>query len=162
MVELSVRLLLVLRLERGLLQGNVDRADRGDNFPVDERKFAVGLVGEFSLLAFKGGDFRVQVERECGVFEVEDGLCGAVLGEHDRLLELVFEGSFGLVDLLEIFCLKSSHFQVGSELDLALAHIRKPRSNADGSPLDPLKSKQQGYEDLIWTLLNSKEFLFNH
>ena len=64
--------------------------------------------------------------------------------------------------LNEMYLAAFGRLPLRGELDLALAHIRKPRSNADGSPLDPLKSKQQGYEDLIWTLLNSKEFLFNH
>jgi hypothetical protein len=32
----------------------------------------------------------------------------------------------------------------------------------DGQPLEIPKLKRQSYEDLIWTLLNTKEFLFNH
>jgi len=35
-------------------------------------------------------------------------------------------------------------------LQVALAHIEKH------------ENKQQAYEDVLWALLNTKEFLFNH
>jgi len=50
----------------------------------------------------------------------------------------------------------------GDELATAQAHLDKPRKNAKGEPLDPAASKRQGLEDLLWALINTKEFLFNH
>jgi hypothetical protein len=51
---------------------------------------------------------------------------------------------------------------LAEETQLALRHITRPRTPVDGQPLDIPKLKRQSYEDLIWTLLNTKEFLFNH
>jgi hypothetical protein len=48
------------------------------------------------------------------------------------------------------------------ELALAKAHLEKPRKDADGKPLDAVKAKRQGYENILWAILNTKEFLFNH
>ena len=48
------------------------------------------------------------------------------------------------------------------EVRLAETHVAKPRTDAAGKPLDSLQSRRQGYEDLIWALVNTKEFLFNH
>ena len=39
------------------------------------------------------------------------------------------------------------------ELDIALAHIAKHEAN---------KQTQIAYEDIVWALINTKEFLFNH
>ncbi len=49
-----------------------------------------------------------------------------------------------------------------AELETALAHIRKPREDAEGKPLEAGLSRKSAYEDLVWALLNTKEFLFNH
>jgi hypothetical protein len=49
-----------------------------------------------------------------------------------------------------------------AELETALAHIRKPREDADGKPLGAEPARRIAYEDLLWALLNTKEFLFNH
>ena len=33
---------------------------------------------------------------------------------------------------------------------------------ADGKPGDPAKAARENFQDLIWALINTKEFLFNH
>ena len=48
------------------------------------------------------------------------------------------------------------------EVRLAEAHLAKPRTDGAGKPLDSQQARRQGYEDLIWALVNTKEFLFNH
>jgi hypothetical protein len=51
-----------------------------------------------------------------------------------------------------------------SELGLALEYLnRPPRAEAAGeTPPDPAKVRRQAYEDVLWALINTKEFLFNH
>ncbi len=49
-----------------------------------------------------------------------------------------------------------------AEIALAKAHLEKPRNGPDGMPLDAAKAKRQGYENVLWAILNTKEFLFNH
>ncbi len=48
------------------------------------------------------------------------------------------------------------------EIRISETHLAKPRTDAQGKPLDAQTSKRQGYEDLLWALLNTKEFLYNH
>jgi hypothetical protein len=48
------------------------------------------------------------------------------------------------------------------EAQIAEAFLAKSRFDAGGKPLDPAKAKRQAYEDLLWALINTKEFLYNH
>ena len=64
--------------------------------------------------------------------------------------------------LRDLHLLAYSREPDASELALAKAHLDKPRPAADGKPLTPAQSKRQGYEDILWAMLNTKEFLFNH
>lgn len=48
------------------------------------------------------------------------------------------------------------------EARLAVAHVSRERKDKDNKPLAADASKRQGYEDLVWALINTKEFLFNH
>jgi hypothetical protein len=65
-------------------------------------------------------------------------------------------------NIQELYLAAFSRLPTAEEVKLAQAHLSKPRMDAQGKPLDPLKSKRQGYEDLLWALINTKEFLFNH
>ena len=50
------------------------------------------------------------------------------------------------------------------EISIAKAHLEKKRklSAEDPKALPLQDAEQQAYEDLIWVLVNTKEFLFNH
>lgn len=47
------------------------------------------------------------------------------------------------------------------ELQTAQQYLLEPDSDV-GAPLDPAKIPRERYQDLIWALMNTKEFLFNH
>lgn len=48
------------------------------------------------------------------------------------------------------------------ELQTAEGFLTRSRFDAKGQPLDPAKAKRQALEDLLWALINAKEFLYNH
>ena len=49
-----------------------------------------------------------------------------------------------------------------AELRAALDYLAEPRVTAAGQPVDPQRAAREGYQDLLWALMTSKEFLFNH
>ena len=49
-----------------------------------------------------------------------------------------------------------------AELKTALEYLAETRVDSDGKPMDAAKSGRENYQDLIWALINTKEFLFNH
>ncbi len=48
------------------------------------------------------------------------------------------------------------------ELKTSLDYLTEPRTDADGKTIDPQKAAADNFQDLIWALINTKEFLFNH
>ncbi len=49
------------------------------------------------------------------------------------------------------------------ELEIALSHLDTKRKRAEEKPNANLaQSAREGYEDILWVLLSTKEFLFNH
>ena len=51
----------------------------------------------------------------------------------------------------ELYLLTFSRVPTPEEMTIALAHIHK-------NEMDP----KRAYEDIVWALVNTKEFLFNH
>jgi len=62
----------------------------------------------------------------------------------------------------ELYLATYSREPTSDEVRIAETHLLKPRTDAQGKPLDSLRSIRNGYEDLIWALVNTKEFLYNH
>ena len=48
------------------------------------------------------------------------------------------------------------------EMQEAEGYLKRSVTDAAGQPLDPAKAKRRSLEDLIWALLNTKEFFYNH
>jgi Protein of unknown function (DUF1553)/Protein of unknown function (DUF1549) len=48
------------------------------------------------------------------------------------------------------------------ELQIAVEYLAELRTDAAGKPLDAAQSDRLNLQDLIWALINTKEFLFNH
>jgi hypothetical protein len=48
------------------------------------------------------------------------------------------------------------------ELKTAQDYFAQPRLDAKGKPIDAKKAARENFQDLIWVLINTKEFLFNH
>jgi len=65
-------------------------------------------------------------------------------------------------NLRELYAAALSRAPRPAELETALAYLRKPREDAEGKPMEAGLSRKSAYEDLLWALVNTKEFLFNH
>jgi hypothetical protein len=48
------------------------------------------------------------------------------------------------------------------EQAVAEEYLARAREDAAGKPLPPEQSRRIAYEDLLWALINTKEFLYNH
>jgi hypothetical protein len=48
------------------------------------------------------------------------------------------------------------------ELKIAVDYLNEPLTDSAGNPVDPAKASRENFQDLIWALINTKEFLFNH
>ncbi|MGV3607895.1 MAG: DUF1549 domain-containing protein [Planctomycetaceae bacterium] len=48
------------------------------------------------------------------------------------------------------------------EMKVALEYFADARVDSNGNPLDPARAAQENFQDLLWALINTKEFLFNH
>jgi hypothetical protein len=45
---------------------------------------------------------------------------------------------------------------------VAEAYLARPRVDGQGKPIDAARARREAFEDLLWALINTKEFLFNH
>lgn len=48
------------------------------------------------------------------------------------------------------------------ELETAIAYLKQPLVDGEGNAVDEKAAARTKYQDLIWALVNTKEFLFNH
>jgi hypothetical protein len=48
------------------------------------------------------------------------------------------------------------------EVKQAEEYLARPLTDGRGEPMDPLKAKRTSLEDLVWALMNAKEFFYNH
>jgi hypothetical protein len=62
----------------------------------------------------------------------------------------------------EIYLTAFNREPSGEELSIAEDFLGKPRTDAENKPIDPAKAKRLAYEDLLWAVMSTKEFLYNH
>lgn len=48
------------------------------------------------------------------------------------------------------------------ELQVAIEYLTEVRTDAAGKTIDPQRAARENFQDLLWALINTKEFLFNH
>jgi hypothetical protein len=62
----------------------------------------------------------------------------------------------------EIYLIAFSRAPTAEESKIADDYVNEIRTDAGNQPLDSQQSKRLGYEDLLWAIINTKEFLYNH
>ncbi|MDF1842039.1 MAG: DUF1549 and DUF1553 domain-containing protein [Rubripirellula sp.] len=62
----------------------------------------------------------------------------------------------------ELYLLAFSRYPTPKEFQTAQSYLGEPRNSADNKPLSQEAALQENLQDLIWALINTKEFQFNH
>jgi len=66
------------------------------------------------------------------------------------------------VKVRELYLWAFSREPKADEMDIAQKHLAKYAEKSSDDKGNPVNGRRQAYEDLIWALINTKEFLFNH
>ncbi len=77
-----------------------------------------------------------------------------------RAAQLVADSRPDEDKIRELYLLSLARQPDSGELSLAREHIMKQPKDKDGKVLQP--DARKAYEDIVWALFNTKEFLFNH
>ena len=62
----------------------------------------------------------------------------------------------------ELYLAAFSREPRANEFQTAVAYLNEPRVDANGNAVEAQQANRENFQDLIWALINSKEFLFNH
>ncbi len=62
----------------------------------------------------------------------------------------------------EVYLAAFSREPTQDELHIAEEYIHRPRTDTQNKPIEATKAKRMAFEDLLWAIMNTKEFLFNH
>jgi Protein of unknown function (DUF1549)/Protein of unknown function (DUF1553) len=89
-------------------------------------------------------------------------LKGKLASSSGRAERLAKEDKPPEAKIRELYLAAFSREPRSAELQTALDYLAEAAVGADGKPVDLNKAKREKFQDLIWALINSKEFLFNH
>ncbi len=62
----------------------------------------------------------------------------------------------------ELYMAAFSRMPTEEELSTAVGYLAEPLVDPDGKPVDANTAAREKFQDLVWALINTKEFLFNH
>jgi hypothetical protein len=62
----------------------------------------------------------------------------------------------------ELYRVAFARYPRPGELRTAVEYLAEPRTTAAGKPVDAATAARENLQDLLWALLTTKEFLFNH
>ncbi len=80
-------------------------------------------------------------------------------GRADRLAKEERKADEKIVDL---YMAAFSRAPSDGERKTSLTFLSETRVDSAGNPVDPMQAAKENYQDLIWAVINTKEFLFNH
>lgn len=80
-------------------------------------------------------------------------------GRADRLAK---EDKPAAEKVSELYMAAFSREPHADELQTAVDYLAEERTDAAGNPVDKAKATSENFQDLVWALTNTKEFLFNH
>jgi hypothetical protein len=64
--------------------------------------------------------------------------------------------------ITELYLLAFAREPRPNEMKSALDYLNEPRINAASKKLDAQTAARENFQDLLWALMSTKEFLFNH
>ena len=64
--------------------------------------------------------------------------------------------------IADLYRLAFSREPTAQELETAASFFAEPRIDASRKPIDAVQSAKHNFQDWLWAMINSKEFLFNH
>lgn len=79
-----------------------------------------------------------------------------------RAMRLAADGRPAETRISELYMAAFAREPRPEELKTALNHLAETRTNASGQKWDAQRTAQEAFQDLIWALSTTKEFVFNH